>query len=60
MSYLLFTMYLFGPVRVNLESKEITRNNWLGISSNVPSKIKSSYIKKTKRVYLYTSSMLLL
>ena len=27
MSYMLFRMYLFGPVRVNLESKEITRNN---------------------------------
>ena len=27
MSYLLLRMYLFGPVLVNLERKEITRNN---------------------------------
>ena len=27
MSYLLFRKYIFGPVLVNLERKEITRNN---------------------------------
>ena len=48
MSYLLFRMYLFGPVLVNLERKEITRNNWLGISSSVPKKTKAPISRKQR------------
>ena len=48
MNHLLFRINFFGPVLVNLERKEITKNNWLGISSSVPNKIKSSHIRKRR------------